>query len=47
MATQVVFRNAAFAELKALARHGDLTLVYSARDETQNQAVVLKQLIEK
>jgi uncharacterized protein YeaO (DUF488 family) len=39
--------NAAFAELKALALQGDLTLVYSARDETQNQAVVLKQLIEK
>ena len=39
--------NAAFAELKALARDGDLTLVYSAKDETHNQAVVLKQLIEK
>ena len=39
--------RAAFAELKALALQGDLTLVYSARDETQNQAVVLKQLIEK
>lgn len=39
--------NAAFAELKALAADGDLTLVYSAKDETHNQAVVLKQLIEK
>ena len=35
------------AELETLARHGTLTLVYSARDEDHNQAVVLKELLEK
>lgn len=39
--------NPALAELKALARRGDLTLVYSAKDEQHNQARVLKQLLEK
>ena len=29
-------------ELRALAREGPLTLVYSARDEEHNQAVVLR-----
>lgn len=35
------------AELEKLARNGTLTLVYSARDEEHNQAVVLKELLEK
>jgi uncharacterized protein YeaO (DUF488 family) len=30
-------------ELRALARKGPLTLVYSARDEQHNQAVVLRE----
>ena len=39
--------SAAWEELKALARHGKLTLVYSARDEQHNNAVVLKQMFEE
>jgi len=35
------------AELEKIARHSVLTLVYSARDETHNQAVVLKELLER
>jgi uncharacterized protein YeaO (DUF488 family) len=31
--------------LRALARRGPLTLVYGARDETQNDAVVLRDVI--
>ncbi|ODT06353.1 MAG: hypothetical protein ABS58_11790 [Mesorhizobium sp. SCN 65-20] len=33
-------------QLRGQARKGRLTLVYSARDETHNQAVVLKQALE-
>jgi uncharacterized protein YeaO (DUF488 family) len=33
-------------ELVRIAGQGTLTLVYGARDETHNQAVVLKELIE-
>lgn len=50
------FRRRYFDELKQLpelveqlrgqARKGRLTLVYSARDEAHNQAVVLKQALE-
>lgn len=29
------------------ARHGDVTLVYGARDETHNNAVALKEYLEK
>lgn len=32
-------------QLRALARKGQITLVYSARDEVHNDAVVLRQLI--
>lgn len=39
--------NPAYAELKAMAKEGDLTLVYSAKDTQHNQALVLKQLLEK
>lgn len=35
----------ALEELKALARQGRLTLVYSAHDAAHNQAVVLKELL--
>jgi uncharacterized protein YeaO (DUF488 family) len=38
--------TAFLAELEGLARNGTLTLVYSARDEEHNQAVVLKELLE-
>lgn len=33
------------AQLRALARKGPLTLVYSARDETHNQAAVLREML--
>lgn len=33
--------NPAFAELRALAAQSDLTLVYAAKDEARNNAVVL------
>ncbi len=39
--------NPAWPELQALARQGDLTLVYAAKDQLHNQAVVLKQLLER
>jgi uncharacterized protein YeaO (DUF488 family) len=35
------------AELARIARDGTLTLVYGAKDEQHNQAVVLKELVEK
>jgi uncharacterized protein YeaO (DUF488 family) len=35
------------AELLDIARNGPLTLVYSAKDEEHNQAVVLKELLEE
>ena len=34
-------------ELEELAGNGPLTLVYSARDQEHNQAVVLKELLDK
>ena len=34
------------AELIEIARKGRLTLIYSAKDEEHNQAVILKQLLE-
>ena len=39
--------NPAWSELKSLARQGDLTLVYAAKDQLHNEAVVLKQLLER
>lgn len=39
--------NPAWPELQALARQGDLTLVYAAKDQLHNEAVVLKQLLER
>ena len=38
--------NPALAELRGFARAGDLTLVYSAKDEQHNDAVVLKQILD-
>ena len=39
-------KNPALAELRALARKGSITLLYSAKDEQHNQAVVLKQVLD-
>ncbi len=39
--------KALLAELENIARTGVLTLVYSARDQEHNQAVVLKELLDK
>lgn len=38
-------KPALMAQLRGLAREGVLTLVYAARDEQHNDAVVLRQLI--
>lgn len=38
--------NPALPQLKALASEGDMTLVYAARDEQHNGAVVLKQVLD-
>ena len=35
------------AELVEVARNGTLTLIYSAKDQHHNQAVVLKQLLDR
>ena len=35
------------AELRKIASSGTLTLVYSAKDQEHNQAVVLKELLDK
>lgn len=37
--------RAALAELRALAHKGTVTLVYAARDEAHNDAVVLRKLL--
>ncbi|WP_157015810.1 DUF488 domain-containing protein [Mesorhizobium xinjiangense] len=34
-------------QLRGYAKQGPLTLVYSARDEERNQAVVIREVIEK
>lgn len=38
--------NPALAELRTLARKGAVTLVYAAKDELHNQAVVLRQVLD-
>ncbi len=38
--------NPVWSELQSLARQKDLTLVYAAKDQLHNEAVVLKQLLE-
>ena len=40
-------KAAALNELRALARQGRLTLLYAAHDETHNQAVVLRELLQR
>lgn len=39
--------NPKFSELKSLSRRRDITLVYAARDELHNHAVVLRQVLER
>ena len=39
--------NPALSELETLARDHKLTLVYAARDQQHNGAIVLKQLLER
>jgi uncharacterized protein YeaO (DUF488 family) len=39
--------NPALSELRALARLGNITLVYAARDQLHNEAVVLKQILDR
>jgi uncharacterized protein YeaO (DUF488 family) len=39
--------NPALSELRALSRQGDITLVYAAKDEVHNEAVVLKRLLDR
>ena len=39
-------RNPAFDELKKLAHQGNITLIYAARAQVHNEAVVLQQLLE-
>jgi uncharacterized protein YeaO (DUF488 family) len=39
--------NPALAELRAHARQGDVTLVYAARDQLHNEAVVLKRILDR
>ncbi len=39
--------NPVLSELRALARQGDITLVYAAKDELHNEAVVLKRILDR
>lgn len=39
--------NPALAELRDLAHQGDITLIYAARDESHNEAVVLKKILDR
>lgn len=39
--------NLALSELRALSRQGDITLVYAAKDELRNEAVVLKRILDR
>ena len=39
--------NPALSELRTLATQAEITLVYAARDELHNEAVVLKQLLDR
>ena len=44
-ADELGMQQAGLAELRALAREGPITLVYAARDEQHNDAVVLRKLL--
>ncbi|MCC6350483.1 MAG: DUF488 domain-containing protein [Candidatus Eisenbacteria bacterium] len=37
----------ALAELKSLARRSRITLIYAARDEVHNEALLLKQILDR
>ncbi len=37
----------ALAELKSLARKSRITLIYAARDEVHNEALLLKQILDR
>lgn len=39
--------SAALATLRELAREGDLTLLYAAKDQEHNEAVVLQRLLSR
>lgn len=39
--------NPALPELQALARKENITLIYGARDQLHNEAVVLKQILDR
>ena len=39
--------NPALSELQALSRQGNITLIYEARDQLHNEAVVLKQILDR
>jgi uncharacterized protein YeaO (DUF488 family) len=39
--------NPALSELQALSRQRDITLVYAAKDQLHNEAVVLKEILER
>lgn len=39
--------NPALTELKALSHQSDITLVYAARDQLHNEAVALKQILDR
>lgn len=38
--------NPAMTELRELSRQGNVTLVYAARDQAHNEAVVLKEILD-
>lgn len=39
--------NPALSELKALAREGNISLIYAARDQVHNEASVLKDILDR
>jgi uncharacterized protein YeaO (DUF488 family) len=39
--------NPALSELRALSRQGNVTLIYAAKDEVHNGALVLKQVLDR
>jgi uncharacterized protein YeaO (DUF488 family) len=45
--TEIRHNPSLFAVLKQKAREGTITLIYGARDEKHNEALVLKQLLER
>jgi uncharacterized protein YeaO (DUF488 family) len=46
-AAELAKQPALLAELRALARQGRLTLVYAARDDVHNNAVVLREVLTR